>query len=147
VVKTNPATVLTSDAAARRLLGAGVDAVAEFDQQGKRLAYTGQLSNPITWLYMNQFGAHGRSVAAGVAERLTSVVIGDTFMIVMGVAGGGTIVAAAERVIVGRASDQIARALDNAVSKELGASVGPWAVLAAVCIVAGIILSESRGSS
>jgi hypothetical protein len=70
------------------------------------------------------------------AERATAIALDDLFVAVLGVDGGGLLLAVAERTLLGEAADEMTAALDRAVTDVVGPKWAPW-VLAGV--VAGVV--------
>lgn len=137
------ANISKDNVAVKRILGAGFDALVEFDSNGQIVGSAGQLSSRFAWSRVSQFAFAGQSQRA--AQKATSILLGDMLIAVLGVEGGGTLLAIAERQLVAGAADELARSLDRAVAGVLGEKLAPWAVLAGV-VIAVIVFFRNGGS-
>jgi hypothetical protein len=128
-----PSNISTDKVAVNRILKAGFNAVVEYDSNGRIVASAGELSSRFAWARVAQFAFAGQDPAA--AEKATSILLNDVFIAALGLQGGGTLLAIAERQVVGEAADELARSLDHAVAGILGEKLAPWAVLAGVVVI------------
>ncbi len=128
-----------------RILRSGFDAVAEYDAGGSLVAWAGELSSDFTWARVGGLAFSGQG--QGVAEKATAMVLGDLVVAALGLEGGGTLLAIAERQVVGQAAQELARALDRAVAGVVGEKLAPWAVLAGVLAILIYVAASSAGPS
>jgi hypothetical protein len=78
----------------------------------------GELSSQFAWARVAQFAFAGQDRAA--AENAVSILLNDMFIAALGLQGGGTLLAIAERHVVAEAADQLAGGLDRAIAGVLG---------------------------
>jgi hypothetical protein len=127
--------ISNDNVAAERIMRAGFNALVEYDSNGGIVGSAGELSSHFAWARVAQFAFAGQNPAA--AESATSIMLNDMFIAALGIQGGGTLLAIAERQVVAEAADELTRGLDRAVAGVFGEKVAPWAVLAGVI---GVVL-------
>jgi hypothetical protein len=132
-----PSNISIDKVAVNRILRGGFNALVEYDSTGRMVGSAGALSSNYAWARVAQFAFAGQKPAA--AEKATSILLGGMLIAALGVEGGGTLLAIAERQVIGQAADDLTRSLDRAVAGVLGEKLAPWAVLAVVLIVVVVL--------
>ena len=131
--------LINKSATTSRILKAGFHAVAEYDQNGCLIDTQGTLSSRHAWELVAQIAFSRAGMEA--EEKATAIVLGDLFMAVLDLEGGGTLLAIVERPVVDAAAEQLTHALDKAVGDYIGPVPAPLAVFGGVLIGAVILLS------
>lgn len=134
-----PAGLINKNATTNRIMKAGFDAVAEYDQHGRLVGAQGGLSSQYAWECVAQIAFSRAGIEA--EQKATAIVLGDLFMAVLDLEGGGTLLAIVQRWVVDAAADQLTHALDDAVGDYIGPVPAPLVVLVGVLIVAVIVLT------
>jgi hypothetical protein len=127
------------EATTTRILKAGFQAVAEYDQFGRLVGSRGTLSSHYAWSRVAQIALSRGGIA--VEEKATAIILGDMFMAALDLEGGGTLLAIVERPVADAAAEELTHALDSAVGDYIGPIPAPLAVFAGVMILALILLS------
>lgn len=130
--------------AVNRILRSGFDAVAEYDAGGNLVACAGELSSAFTWARVGSLALSGQRQES--AEKATGIVLGDLFVAGLGLGGGGTLLAVAERQVIGEAAQELALALDRAVAGVVGEKLAPWVVLGGVLAIVVYVAASSGGA-
>ena len=131
-------------AVSRRILNAGFDAIAEYDQSAVLVGTAGALSSGLMWGRVATLAISGQQYAA--ADTAASIALDDLFAAVLGVEGGGLLLAIVERTIIGEAADDLAAALDRTVTDGVGPKWAPALVGAGAVAVALIAYLISKGA-
>ncbi len=129
--------IINKEATTDRILKAGFDAVAEYDEFGDPVGSRGGLSSQYAWASVAPVAFSRRGMEA--EEKATAIILGDMLMAVLDLEGGGTLLAIVERPVVGAVAEELTRALDSAVGDYIGPVPAPLAVLGGVLILALII--------
>ena len=130
--------IINKEAATDRILKAGFQAVAEYDEFGNLVDWRGgSLSRQDMWPRVGQI-AFSRGGAAA-EEKATAMILGDMIVVALNLEGGGTLLAIVEGQFADAAADELTHALD-AVGDYIGPIPAPLAVLGGVLILALILL-------
>jgi hypothetical protein len=131
--------IINKEAATDRILKAGFQAVAEYDEFGNLVDWRGgSLSRQDMWPRVGQI-AFSRGGAAA-EEKATAMILGDMIVVALNLEGGGTLLAIVEGQFADAAADELTHALDAAVGDYIGPIPAPLAVLGGVLILALILL-------
>jgi hypothetical protein len=139
-----PKGISSDQSRVRRILSAGFDALGEYDAYGVLLASAGGLSSQFAWDRVASLAISGQGQSA--VEGAVAIVLDDMFVAALGLEGGGTLLAIAERQVIGEAADELAKALDGAVTEAVGPKLAPW-LLGAAAIGALYLISRGGSSS
>jgi hypothetical protein len=131
--------LINKNATTDRIIKAGFDAVAEYDQHGRLVGAQGGLSSQYAWERVAQMAFSRAGIET--EEKATAIVLGDLFMAALDLDGGGTLFAIVERPVADVAAQQLTHTLDTAVGYYIGPVPAPLAVLGGVLIVAVIVLT------
>jgi hypothetical protein len=134
--------ISTDRVAVSRILNAGFDALAEYDAFGRLVGSAGGLSSGFAWARVGWLASSAQRPTP--TEKATPIPLQGIFVALLGLEGGGTLLAVAERQVVGQAADELASSLDRAVAGVFGAKLAPWAILAGAVGI-GIYLASKGG--